>query len=298
MSKFALTNGDYANLITVANHAIEERLPLADSLYADVVVSVDLDENLIEKSGVETDMNDIGFDVFIIAGQSNAVGRGKPIDNILDTSSNRVFQMPSQGPDKDMVIAAIDPLVHNGKIHPGTVGFGLTFAKLYADTIPNNRQVLLVPVANGGTGFVDNQWNPGNPSFNLAVQQSNLALTYPNSKLMGILWLQGETDYKQINQYQSRLDAGLTALRNQIKEATNTPIILGMITDSSPAYTSINNIIVDTPNRLLNCAIVTNEGLSANSVNDAIHYNAVSQRILGGRYFSKYLQLTKGLCPR
>lgn len=103
----------------------------------------------IRHATAQTTLSD-GYDVVLLAGQSNMAGRA-----ILDASdpdaavNSRIFMWdPVNG-----IVPAKDPIVHQEPIKNGTAGLGLTFAKEYLQRIPSNRKILLVGAAYGGTAF-------------------------------------------------------------------------------------------------------------------------------------------------
>ena len=74
----------------------------------------------------------------------------------LDQTHPRVHQYAMSGPDKNTVILASDPLMH--EIPGYGVGFGMTFARHLAEA--TGRYVLLVPGARGDTSFAPKDgWN-------------------------------------------------------------------------------------------------------------------------------------------
>ena len=254
-------------------------------------------------SGISViNINDIGYDVILLAGQSNAVGRGVEYDVVFDNiNSDRVYQFPSTGTFTDTIIPLSQPVQHPTPDPDNKIGFIYSFVRQYLRSIPNNRSVLIVPMAVGGTGFVNNRWGVGNDLYVNAITQANKTLNLPNSRLAAILWHQGESDAgnsTDVGNYAAKLDATLLGLRQGITGATTTPIILGELSpqwlDGNTNRINLNNIIKTTPDRISNTAVASSEGLDGN-VGDIIHFNAESQRILGRRYFDRYLTLVSGL---
>jgi hypothetical protein len=238
--------------------------------------------------------NDVGFDVWLIAGQSNTK-TGEGIDTALDTPDSRVYQYAASGNYNNQIILASEPLQHT-EIYTNNVGFPFTFGKWYVRTQPNNRTILLVPTAVGGTGFSNNRWNPGNDLHENAIAKTNAAIaTFPKNKFKGILWHQGEADADSTTlskaAYITALDACFNSFRSRITGAANCYIILGEMVrswvGSNASRNSIQQAIQETPNRFSNCAVASS--LSLNPQGDGIHFNAISQRIFGYRYFSAYI---------
>lgn len=245
--------------------------------------------------------NQPGYDIFLIAGQSNT-HYSLGFDPTIDTGDKRVKQLSrSEVEEEDMKIKdAVPPLDHHTK-QPDRVGFGMTFAKLYADKILNsNRQVLLIPSGYAGSAFHTNEWNKGGKLYEDAVKRVNFALeNNKNSKLIAILWHQGESDVGYPT-YASALDTMINNMRTDITgDQSSTPFILGGMVpywvNIEPGADAQQKIIADTVNRVANTGYVdpTKPTVITKSDDtvDNIHYDAAGQREMGKRYFSEYLKL-------
>jgi hypothetical protein len=231
-----------------------------------------------------------GYDVFLIAGQSNAQGWGTGIDTTVDFSDPRILQYPGSGTNQRTLRLATEPLVHRAT-EANKIGFGLDFARNYVRV--TNRNVILVPCASPGTGFQDNRWNPGNDLFNYAVENTLLVLALDSkNKLKGILWHQGEQDVGTADSlYQTRLDAMINAFRSQLNQPTVPFICAGMVPGwvaGDAGRQAIQAVIAATPTRISNTAYVDPTGLAGIS-GDIIHFSNISQRLLGDRYFAAYI---------
>jgi hypothetical protein len=255
-----------------------------------------------------TNPNDVGYDVILLAGQSNEVGANSDISPIyLDAADPRIKQYPGNGAYMGKVIPGFDPLFHH-QASTG-VGHGVTFAKQYLGTIPRNREVLLVPCAHGATGFTTSSlssppagfngdaggsWDPANGSggvdlYGFAIQQANAAIALnPNNRIVAILWLQGESDSNALTQaqYSAKLDALIAGFRSSITGASNVPFVCSQMVPEGlvtyPTRANINAAHVDTPKRVLRTGFAYgpsgyNHG---NSVVDT-HYEAAGQRLVG-----------------
>lgn len=154
-----------------------------------------------------------GFDVVVVAGQSNAVGRGlgaaeEPPELLQD--EHRIFQLGRFDAADGRVIPATSPLQHWGQ-NPGKNldrrGLALPFARRYVQTLSPDRGVLLVPVARGSSTILlwDREQQPfvhagmddsGPPVlWNDLVARTRQALAAtPGNRLVAVLWQQGEAD--------------------------------------------------------------------------------------------------------
>lgn len=232
--------------------------------------------------------------VFLIAGQSNAVGRGETFDAGLDTTDPRIRQLKQT----NQLAIATEPLDH---VDPeaADVGFGLAFGRAFVAEY--GADVILVPCAQGSSGFPLGNWNPGNGRYEQTIDRINFALkSQVNSKFAGILWHQGESSASASwtqSQHEVALDAMIVGMRSDII-APEVPFILGGLSPDWYTGNSIRegiqaaiadtpNRIANSPNRIANCAYVSSAGLDGN-VGDEIHIDAASQRIFGQRYFDAW----------
>lgn len=227
-----------------------------------------------------------GYDVILLAGQSNMVGKGNPIDPVLDATDPNVYQY---GNNRDIVVVGRDALDHVDEAI-GDMGLGMTFAKRYAsETLLHGRTVLLVPVADGGTGFNTGYWRSGGVGYINAVNQANAAMIQGNgeNRFVGMLWHQGESDSFALNQaqYSADIDLLISGFRSEITGASaTTPFVVGEMLETweRPQSDPIRAALLDTPNRNDYTSHVASFDLNDS---DGIHFDAPSFRILGDRYF-------------
>ncbi|MEY9997073.1 hypothetical protein ABIE67_009105 [Streptomyces sp. V4I8] len=243
---------------------------------------------------------DPGYDVVLLAGQSNMVGWGTGRDNPADAAVHpRVFQWhPNRG-----IIPARDPLVHQGPSN--RIGMGITFGKAFAQSLPSNRKVLLVGAAWGGTSVISGLWKPGGKLFNGAVARANSAMAAagPGARFAGILWHQGESDV--INggapTYEASLNDIIWTFRSSITGASaRTPFIAGEFARTwisslngtrLDAARTILDVFHTLPQRVPHTSWVSSAGLRSNAT-EAVHFSALSQRALGRRYAHALIDLT------
>lgn len=243
-----------------------------------------------------------GYLVVPILGQSNAYGMGIGLDpGGLDRAHPLVHQYGMSGPDRNRVVLATEPLLH--EIPGGGVGFGLTFAKQLADA--TGRAVLLVPGARGDTSFTPKNgytWNPADDRtrvnlYRNAVEAVDRALAaHRGSKVAAVLWHQGESDVPITAGpvYERYLDAVIDDLRRRYGDEF--PFILGQMVPeemelSHKDYSVIDAIHADTPKRRPLTAFVNGERGCTNSARDR-HYNAAGVRAMGHAMWARYRDLT------
>lgn len=162
-----------------------------------------------------------GYDIILVAGQSNAVGKGlgTPVEPLAlarmqetpNTPCKRVCQLGRKGVNGHtqvhdlQVIPAVEPLDH---FKTGTHGFALTFAKRLAMQLPPHRKVLIIPAAKGGTSILywDKQvlelettrsfYEDKNLLYRDMIYRTNYAINMSGkrNRLVAVLWQQGEAD--------------------------------------------------------------------------------------------------------
>jgi len=216
--------------------------------------------------------------LFLVAGQSNVIGRAT-FDGGT-THPAQVFQWTQAGAEG----APTNPLDHPGRL-AGDMGLDITFAQDYIAANPTHKLVF-IPEGTGGSGFSNNNWNPGDTLYNNAVAAANAAIVhYGVSSLKGILWHQGETDaiagYTE-SQYGTALQNMALAMRSAITGSTNVPFIAGEILSTVSGSTAVNAAINDIQNLIGYSAAVEASELADDG--DNLHFSAAALRTLGTRY--------------
>ncbi|MCI6886978.1 MAG: sialate O-acetylesterase [Lachnospiraceae bacterium] len=180
------------------------------------------------------------------------------------------------------------------------IGLAASFAQAWRTDHPE-EEIGLIPCADGGSML--DEWQPGCALFDHAVMQAKLAQRI--SVIDGILWHQGETDCpsERVICYEKKLDGIVAELRRQL-ELPNVPFIVGGLGDYLPEC-PLHDYFVNAPKvtaALLHFAethehtlFVTAKGLTCNP--DHLHFNAISQRIFGIRYYSSYVNQVNVMEP-
>jgi hypothetical protein len=223
------------------------------------------------------------FQVFLLIGQSNMAGRGKPLEEQDKTPHPRVLLFNRE----QAWIPAVDPL-HFDKPPIVGVGLGLTFAKTIADA--HDTTIGLVPAAVGGSAI--SEWAKGGRQYIGAVGRAKAALKY--GTLAGILWHQGESDSDPAKAavYQVKLDQLVQDLRSDL-ESSDVPFIVGTLSDSAKGAgvpqinDALRTLAVRVPHT--GCALAKSLTMSA----DNIHFDAASYREFGRRYAAEWLRVAK-----
>lgn len=207
-------------------------------------------------SGILPNTTDTGFDIILLAGQSNMCGRGTN-DQLIDVPDPRLFQFGGYPSDTrfQQIYEASEGLSHPQAQNTTQVGPGLQLGKHYLMQISPTRRVLLVPTAWGGTSIVNGPWQASartaaqilaapptvgtglSALYENAIYQANLAIraalnVSPNSRFVGIAWHQGETDGDNAQPtatYLAALQAVVAGFRAQIAGASNCWFVMGEI---------------------------------------------------------------------
>lgn len=245
-------------------------------------------------SNSSTNVNDQGYDIIVAWGASNTVSYGEGINTALDYPSHRVLQYATTGSNANTIIQALDPLAHN-EIRANTAGAFVTMGREYSALLPNNRSVLIVPVALSGAGFAENRWNPGNDLYNDMVSRINTLLALsPKNRLVAFVNSPhggGDVNFNSTD-YRNRWLAFIDALRTLYGEV---PFIISSYPDTALVASGgvrqlLQNVIVTLPTLRPRVFFVDGAGLSNF---DELHYSATAQRELGRRY-ANVLKLIKG----
>lgn len=261
-------------------------------------------------------INDYKFDVFIIAGQSNAEGYGLgpvteeyiPQDNIFCLNVN--INVTDTGSGLDIVYPDTPFIIEMATERSNSDGkplgdLSLSFSKEYVShkCLEDGRKLLIIRAAVGGTGFKKKHWGENDSVYHKMLQMTDYALSLnKENRLKAMLWHQGEHDAFEGNtpsSYHSQLKTLFLNVRKRYS-CSNLPIIAGDFCHhfkiSNPnnceeIVKEIKSVIYE----IGNSAFVETDGLLSNDQTikngDTYHFSRESLILLGKRYFMAY---TKG----
>ncbi len=232
------------------------------------------------------------MDFFLLIGQSNMAGRGKyqPGDAF---PKNMAYVLDDKGKFKELQPY---PFLNHyssirksaAQISPG-YSFGLEILKSNPE-----KPIAFVSNARGGTSL--KEWVKGTHYYDEAVRRTKEAYAQ-GGKLKGILWHQGETDYREIMKHRGEeekyLEEYFASLRQFIGDlrkdldAEKTPFIAGQLNQGFPQF---NERILKLPKEIDNVYVVKTDGLK--TVDDS-HFDRDSVLELGKRYAEAYLSIPK-----
>lgn len=220
---------------------------------------------------------------FLMLGQSNMAGRG--FLHEVDPIYNEKIKMLRNGQWQMMT----EPINYDRPV--AGVSLAASFAEAWSKAHPD-YDIGLIPCAEGGSTL--NDWHPQGTLFQHALSEARFALE--SSEICGILWHQGESDSNNSlhETYYEKLSFIIETLRKELK-LEDVPLIIGGLGEFlgktgfgkySTEFQEINEQLRKFAHEQQNCYFVSAEGLTANP--DGIHFNAVSQRKFGYRYFEAY----------
>ena len=227
---------------------------------------------------------------FLMIGQSNMAGRGEfsdvsPIDNFrcYMLRNGRFLRMREPiNPDRP---------IFEGKFHSG-ISLAASFADEFAKSFKS--RIGLIPCADGGT--IINSWQPGEILYDHAVFMTRLAMR--TSKLSGILWHQGESDCssdESVEEYKPKFINLINSIRCDLG-AEELPFIIGELSENiseewnlGNRVKKMNSIFHEIAGEIQKCGVVSAKGLELKP--DGIHFNSVSLREFGKRYFDIYMKV-------
>lgn len=280
-------------------------------------------KNLMFVSGVLsqstiTDLaNDtIGYDVYVLAGQSNMVGNADievGVDDNYSLIEGKVFQYPydlndSGSPSEPaltgtLITPATNPLDFNSDTDPGVGGEEIGKSglwKTFAETLVpllRGRKILLIPVAKSATSFSGGNWNQGDPVYTGAVQATNQAMSLNDfNVLKGILWCQGESDAIALSTtYTADLTNMYNGFRADILSFSSTTLFLCIsIVERTPVYTAINAELEQFATTSDTILYIDGSDLT---YGDPLHYDIESLRTLGIRAATAFPQVAERTIP-
>jgi hypothetical protein len=223
---------------------------------------------------------------FLMLGQSNMAGRGRPGD-VPPIENENLFML------RNGKWWPLSEPVNYDRPFAGT-GLAASFVNAYAEKF--GGEAGLIPCADGGSSLDD--WSIGGPLYDHAVFQTNLAQRI--SVVKGILWHQGEADSEveeKAQTYIPRFLKIINALRQDCG-IEKVPVImgeLGAFLEQRPNreiqyFPLVNKALAEIAASQGGFALASADGFVSNG--DNLHFDAPSLREFGKRYFQKYLELT------
>lgn len=251
------------------------------------------------------------FDIVIQGGQSNAEGYGRGETKTPYIPDEKIMYL--KNPDyiwnhdkrkftyNDVFTVEIADEWSYDNVKYGD--FSLSFAKSYIEKgyLAEDRKILIVRAAIGGTAFFDHIWGINDPLGERMFKMIKYALSLnAENRIVAFLWHQGEDDVclgNPIKNYYNQL----IGLFNETRRLFgNMPIIAAdLVHDwkdfepAKPIRDTIKQVLID----MGNSVFVDTTGLPSNDAifhdGDKVHFSKDSIYKLGVRYFAAYEEIQK-----
>lgn len=250
----------------------------------------------------ETPPRGTNFKVFIVAGQSNAIGNGADASRMGtsthdkkikfyythdNTTSTGITYLKAQ----DGLFMTRDGNLAIQGIFGPEIGLG---RNLYSKGL---RNIYIIKVAQGGTSMYQH-WNSTNGTLydkyinqeiNKGLQKlRNQGYTYT---VKGFFWMQGESDMTALYapNYENNLRNFITAIRNKFSNQ-NLPFIIGRANyPKAPVIPRdvVRNAQVKVSDTVTNVDWVNTDDFTL--YDSIVHYDASGELLLGKRFYNKIL---------
>lgn len=261
------------------------------------------------------------YDIVVLAGQSNAEGNGLGAVRRPYREDPRVFALRDKnagligfddkgllrvGGDFDPDITVAREKVTGGK---KVADFGLSFAREYVANglLKDDRKLLIVNAAVGGTGFAKHQWGETAVLQERAFKMVDYALSLnAENKVVAFLWHQGEHDAYENRDLSLKTKEAYyyekfgNLVNKFLSEYGKMPVIAGGFCKewASGEFAEHCKVITKATKKVLKNvggAFVTTDDLLSNNQDsgngDNIHFCRKSIYVLGKRYFKAFTKI-------
>jgi hypothetical protein len=243
-------------------------------------------------------------DIYLLIGQSNMAGCAPigeldqvPLENVLLFNSLAQWEKATNTAHGMNRYSTVEP-----RLRVNSLNSGYTFGRKVAEY--TGRKIGIVSNARGGTRI--SWWQKGyegENDFNLyeeAIARTKAALAAsPGAELRGILWHQGEGDngVQAAALYPAELQKLVASLRADLN-APEAVFIAGEVGIWKGRGLRVNAAIQQIAQHVPRSDFVSSQGLtSINLPKNDPHFDTLSQRVLGGRYADKILEIVYGMSP-
>lgn len=268
----------------------------------------------------------MGYDLIIMAGQSNAVGFGwgdtqfpfienprithlidtYPIKFVKDENGKSRLDMPFP---PQLLFESAKEIYAYDKFN-GNIANSFATEYIKSGRLKEGRKIMIVKTAVGGTGFAKKYWCEGGVCYEKMFYMIDEALKIAgdDSKIVAFLWHQGEHDAFEMPEWDSETRAGyyrkhLSALLKAVREKYkphNFPIIAGefvreWMETHSEQCAAVLSATEDVFRDIGNAKLTSSAGLLSNGkqndTDDILHFSKESLAIFGKRYYASFEEL-------
>ena len=230
---------------------------------------------------------------FLMIGQSNMAGRGA-LSDVPPIENFRCYMLRN-----GRFLRMSEPINPDRAIFGKGFTSGIGPAPSFADELAKYKKyrVGIIPAADGGTSI--DEWQKGSILFDHAVFMTKLAMR--TSTFSGIIWHQGESNCvseEKLSGYSEKLVKFVSDIREAIG-CGDVPFIAGELSENISENWNVgdrtvrfNKMLRELTRSIPNFAVASSEGLTLKD--DGLHFNSVSAREFGRRYFEEYKKLVEG----
>lgn len=225
---------------------------------------------------------------FLMVGQSNMAGRGN-VAEVKKIVHNGKLLMLRNG----RWLGMTEPINYDRPF--AGVSLAASFAECALEALSESdgeAQVGLIPAADGGSSLHD--WRVGGELYDNAVFLAKMAMR--NSSLAGILWHQGEAECGngRYEKYEGAFMEIMESMKRDIG-CPDVPVMVGglgeflanrTVSPDLVNYPRVNEALIHLCQTHDGYYYVSARGLTSNA--DFLHFNAVSLREFGKRYYAAY----------
>jgi len=216
-----------------------------------------------------------GLDLFLLIGQSNQAGRAE-IESQDTSAIEHVWLLNNQG----VWEAATNPLNRYSSIRKDITmqkfGPGYPFAKNLHEAIPD-IQIGLVVNARGGSSI--KEWQAGEKYYEEALRRAKIA--QESGSLKAIIWHQGSSDRRGAEKYMPKLKSMVESFRRDLGNDALF-FVAGQLGYWKDSVEEFNTVIASIAAHIPHATYVS--GADLTPIEDGIHFDSASQRLLGRRY--------------
>jgi len=243
------------------------------------------------------------FHIYLFLGQSNMAGRGTllkedyvVVENAYLLNDDGNWEYAQVYPNENSRYSCYQGYNRYSNIDADEKNLAnpaLSFTRVMRENLPESTGIGIISNARGGTTV--KQWqkdyvtSDGSDNLYKKTLDRTLAALEKGGVIKGILWLQGDTDAAN-DGYLTNLNKLVCDLREDLNLLENeVPFIASQFV---PAKTAQNEAITQIASYVINSDYISSEGTS--SVGDDLHFDGMSQRLLGCRYAEKIMSKVYG----
>lgn len=263
-----------------------------------------------------------GFDIIILAGQSNAEGSGTGRVYKKFSPDGKIFELVDANREKvvlseqgwlslikpyEYVVQEAREIVKENKPY-GNLAHGFAEEYIRAGKLEEDRCLLIVKAAIGGTGFARKHWGKDDELPKRMYDMIDYALGLEgDNRIVAFLWHQGEHDSVENSEFSLELRGKYyfekfnCLISETLKRYGQMPVIAAGFTEEwSKDYVKECAAVIKAMKKVLALCgggFVTTRGLKSNNEDsgngDTIHFCRSALYKLGKRYFNKFIDITK-----